>query len=342
MNNKYNPALFWFAVLNAVATFLLIGLGGLVTSHEAGMSVPDWPTSYGYNMFPFPIKDWVGGIFYEHSHRLLASAVGLLTTILAVWLWLKDPRKWMHWLGIAAFLLVIVQGILGGLRVRLNMDSLGIPHGAIAQIFLVLTCAIALFTSRWWRNSADGKTNCRSARPAQPCALRHDFDFHPADHRRDHAASARRPVHLGFSAGATEKSGRTPARRHCRLQRASSARHHWAIPSPRFKWFCRWFIASSPSRFFSASRRRRFWRGKNWAARRADEVRLVLAGVDRRANRPGRGDHLVEQGGGRGHAARHGRRAGAADRRAVVARGRAADATGRIMVLPIQFKECPY
>jgi len=157
MNNKYNPALFWFAVLNAAATFLLIGLGGLVTSHEAGMSVPDWPTSYGYNMFALPIKFWTGGAFFEHTHRLLASVVGLLTTILAVWLWLKDPRKWLAWLGVAAFLLVIAQGILGGLRVKWQLDYLGIPHGAVAQAFLVLTCAIALFTSRWWQNSATEK-----------------------------------------------------------------------------------------------------------------------------------------------------------------------------------------
>lgn len=157
MNNKYHPALFWFAVLNAVATFLLIGLGGLVTSHEAGMSVPDWPTSYGYNMFALPIKFWTGGAFFEHTHRLLASAVGLLTTILAVWLWLKDPRKWLTWLGIAAFLLVIVQGILGGLRVRWQLDWLGVPHGAVAQAFQVLTCAIALFTSRWWLDSSAEK-----------------------------------------------------------------------------------------------------------------------------------------------------------------------------------------
>ena len=157
MNSRYQPALFWFAVLNAVATFLLIGLGGLVTSHEAGMSVPDWPTTYGYNMFLFPVDKWVGGIFYEHSHRLLASIVGLLTTILAIWLWAKDARKWMHWLGIAAFLLVIAQGILGGLRVRWNLDWLGVPHGAVAQTFLVLTCAIALFTSRWWKNSETEK-----------------------------------------------------------------------------------------------------------------------------------------------------------------------------------------
>ncbi len=157
MSNKYQPALFWFAVANAVTTFLLIGLGGLVTSHEAGMSVPDWPTTYGYNMFLFPVDKWIGGIFYEHSHRLLASGVGFLTTILAVWLWLKDARKWVQWLGIAAFLLVIVQGILGGLRVRWQLDWLGVPHGAVGQIFLVLTAALALFTSRWWMESAGKK-----------------------------------------------------------------------------------------------------------------------------------------------------------------------------------------
>lgn len=157
MNNNYRPALFWFAVLNAVATFLLIGLGGLVTSHEAGMSVPDWPTTYGYNMFLFPINKWVGGIFYEHSHRLLASLVGMLTTVLAIWIWLKDRRKWLQWVGVAAFLLVIVQGILGGLRVRWQLDWLGVPHAAVAQSFLVLTCSIALFTSRWWMNSENEK-----------------------------------------------------------------------------------------------------------------------------------------------------------------------------------------
>ncbi|MGO8837102.1 MAG: COX15/CtaA family protein [Limisphaerales bacterium] len=147
---KTNPWLCGFAVLTAFFTFLLLGLGGLVTSHEAGMSVPDWPTSYGYNMFALPIKLWQGGAFFEHTHRLLASAVGLMTTVLAVWLWLKDARSWMHWLGVAAFLGVVAQGVLGGLRVTLHMDSLGIFHGTIAQLFFVLTCALALFTSRFW------------------------------------------------------------------------------------------------------------------------------------------------------------------------------------------------
>jgi cytochrome c oxidase assembly protein subunit 15 len=156
---KTSPWLHRFAVLTAFVTFLLIGLGGLVTSHDAGMSVPDWPNSYGYNMFLFPVSKWVGGIFYEHTHRLLASTVGLMTMILAVWLWLKDSRKWLHWLGVAAFLGVVAQGILGGLRVTLHMDSLGVFHATIAQLFFILMCAIALFTSHFWNESvADKKT----------------------------------------------------------------------------------------------------------------------------------------------------------------------------------------
>jgi heme a synthase len=139
-----------FAIFSAVATWFLIGLGGLVTSHEAGMAVPDWPTTYGYNMFLFPPSQWIGGILYEHSHRLLASFVGLLTTILAIWLWLTEDRRWLRWLGVAAFLAVVLQGILGGLRVKLMIDQLGIFHAALAHVFLVLLCFIALVTSRAW------------------------------------------------------------------------------------------------------------------------------------------------------------------------------------------------
>jgi len=161
MQTTSDPWLHRFTVLTAIITFLLLGIGGLVTSHEAGMSVPDWPTSYGYNMFALPVKFWRGGAFFEHSHRLLASGAGLMTTILAVWLWLKDSRKWMKWLGIIAFLLVVAQGVLGGLRVTLKMDNLGVIHGVVAQSFFILVCAIALFTSRFWGNwSAGEKTFC--------------------------------------------------------------------------------------------------------------------------------------------------------------------------------------
>src|SRR5215471_4066415 len=89
-----------FALLTAAATFLLIGVGGLVTSHGAGMAVPDWPNTYGYNMFFFPVSQWVGGIFYEHTHRLLASAVGLLTAILTIWLNGSRARPFLRWTGV--------------------------------------------------------------------------------------------------------------------------------------------------------------------------------------------------------------------------------------------------
>jgi cytochrome c oxidase assembly protein subunit 15 len=108
-------------------------------------------------MFALPIKFWRGGAFFEHTHRLLASGAGFLTTILAVWLWLKDSRRWMKWLGVVAFLLVIAQGVLGGLRVTMKMDSLGIYHGVIAQGYFVLLCAIALFTSQFWQNISEQK-----------------------------------------------------------------------------------------------------------------------------------------------------------------------------------------
>lgn len=158
-----NPWLAKFAAFTALATLCLIGVGGLVTSKGVGMSVPDWPTTYGYNMFLFPISKWVGGIREEHSHRLFASWVGLLTTILAVWLWLKEERRWLRWLGVAAFFCVVLQGVLGGLRVVLKMDNLGIPHAGLAQGFLCLLVAISLFLSRWWQRNANVDPNWSEA-----------------------------------------------------------------------------------------------------------------------------------------------------------------------------------
>ena len=142
-----HPWLNRFAWLTAGATFLLLGLGGLVTSHEAGLAVPDWPTTYGYNMFLFPVPLWRCNIFYEHTHRLFASFVGLLTGILAVWLWLREPRSWLRWLGAGAFFAVILQGLLGGLRVILIRDNLGIFHAILAQSLFVLVTLIALVSS---------------------------------------------------------------------------------------------------------------------------------------------------------------------------------------------------
>ena len=106
-----SPWLRRFAFGTALVTLALIAVGGLVTSHEAGMAVPDWPNTYGYNMFLFPISKWVGGIREEHSHRLFASWVGLLTTVLMVWLWVKEERRWLRWLTVIAFVAVESQSI---------------------------------------------------------------------------------------------------------------------------------------------------------------------------------------------------------------------------------------
>jgi cytochrome c oxidase assembly protein subunit 15 len=139
-----------YAAFTAVATLGLIAIGGLVTSHEAGMAVPDWPTTYGYNMFLFPVSQWVGGVFYEHTHRLYASAIGFLTLILAVWIQLSAADRRLPRLGWLALALVAVQGVLGGLRVSLMKDQIGIVHAALAQAFLVLLVVIAVRTSRWF------------------------------------------------------------------------------------------------------------------------------------------------------------------------------------------------
>lgn len=208
---SYQPGVFWFALLTALATLGLVGMGGLVTSHGVGMAVPDWPTSYGYNMFALPLSTWLtGGIFHEHTHRLWASEVGILTMVLSCWLFGKKslpvvrglgillliaglagvnrpnglqssihigvhgiallvasfywPRceaapKHLRQLGVLAVVAVLLQGLLGGLRVVWDAQivadvrlgtAFGILHGCLGQGFLVLTAVLALLTSRWW------------------------------------------------------------------------------------------------------------------------------------------------------------------------------------------------
>ncbi len=131
--SSFSPWPHRLAVILACATFPLLFIGGLVTSLGVGLAVPDWPTTFGYNMFLYPWSKMIGGIFYEHSHRLVASCVGLLTIALALTLWLKEPRPWLRWLGVAALALVIFQGILGGLRVVLLQQTLAIIHACFAQ-----------------------------------------------------------------------------------------------------------------------------------------------------------------------------------------------------------------
>lgn len=140
-----------FAKLVAGATFLLIFIGALVTSTGSGLSVPDWPNTYGQFMFSFPLSKMVGGILYEHGHRMIASLVGMLTIVLAVWLWLQDRRRWLKWLGIGALAAVILQGVLGGITVLYQLPtSISVLHGCLAQAFFALTLALAVLTSRSW------------------------------------------------------------------------------------------------------------------------------------------------------------------------------------------------
>jgi len=142
-----------FAVATAVATLFLIVAGGLVTSTESGLSVPDWPLSYGRLMPPM-----VGGVFYEHGHRMVATAVGILTVILAVWLFRREPRAWVRRLGYAALAAVVAQGVLGGLTVLFLLPTaVSVAHACLAQTFFCLIVTIAVVTSPAWREAADAR-----------------------------------------------------------------------------------------------------------------------------------------------------------------------------------------
>ncbi len=138
-----------FAVLVAVSTLVLLFAGGLVTSTGSGLSVPDWPLSYG-QFFP----RMTGGILFEHGHLMVAATVGLLTIVLAVWLWQREPRKWVRRLGGLSVLIIMCQGLLGGITVLFLLPTaVSVAHAALAEIFFCLMVSLALFTSRTWRDA---------------------------------------------------------------------------------------------------------------------------------------------------------------------------------------------
>jgi heme a synthase len=145
-----------YAQLLAAATLVLVAAGGMVTSTNSGLSVPDWPTTYGYQMFSFPWSRMVGGIFYEHGHRLIASTVGVLTVGLVILLARVEPRRWVRRLGWIALGAVIAQGVLGGLTVLFFLpDAISISHAALAEVFFCLTVSLALVTSPTWLHPSD-------------------------------------------------------------------------------------------------------------------------------------------------------------------------------------------
>ena len=133
------------AVSTAAVTVVLIVFGGLVTNTGAALAVPDWPSTFGHNMFLFPWSGMVGGVFYEHTHRLLGALVGLLTVGMAATLWPRGGR--LRVLGLVALAVVIAQGVIGGLRVILLTDALAMVHGPLAQAFFALVAALAFLTA---------------------------------------------------------------------------------------------------------------------------------------------------------------------------------------------------
>jgi len=137
-----------FIVFTACCTVGLLVAGALVTSNDAGLAVPDWPLSYGSLLPP-----WVGGIRWEHGHRMVAAFIGLLTIVLAVWTWRREPRRWVRWLAIAALGLVVLQGVLGGLTVLFDLPpAVSGAHATLAQLFFCALASLALFTGRWWQS----------------------------------------------------------------------------------------------------------------------------------------------------------------------------------------------
>jgi cytochrome c oxidase assembly protein subunit 15 len=150
-----------FSVLVAASTLILILAGGFVTSTGSGLAVPDWPNSYGWFMLTFPLDKMVGGIFWEHGHRLIASTVGFLILVLAVWLWRAEPRPWVRRLGFIALAAVITQGVLGGITVLWFLPKpVSIAHAGLAQVVFCLTVSIALFTSPGWQRGNAALKGC--------------------------------------------------------------------------------------------------------------------------------------------------------------------------------------
>ncbi len=144
--------------LTVASTLFLIFAGALVKSHEVGLSVPDWPTTYGKQMFAFPLSEMVGGIFYEHGHRMVATTVGFFMLVLAVWLGFVEPRIWVKRLGFTALALVIIQGLFGGITVLFFLPpAVSVIHGILAQTFFILTIVLAYSLSAERKTRKTGK-----------------------------------------------------------------------------------------------------------------------------------------------------------------------------------------
>jgi cytochrome c oxidase assembly protein subunit 15 len=161
----YNRAHHTFAVFVACATLVVITAGALVTSNDAGLSVPDWPTSFGYLV---KVPNFVGGVRYEWSHRMVAGTLVSLTLAIALWTFLVEKRRWLRWLAVGAFCTVIVQATLGGLTVLFFQPPwLSTAHATVAQTFFCIAVAIAVFTGRQWVQDQPDRVQPEKVRPQQ-------------------------------------------------------------------------------------------------------------------------------------------------------------------------------
>ncbi len=149
----------------AVFTLPLLYVGGSVTTYRVGLAVPDWPKTFGINMFLFNMWNEPFGVQVEHSHRLYGAAVGLFTLILAGWLLAADSRRWMKCLAIVAVATVIVQGVLGGTRVTQTSTFLAAVHACVGQAFFAIMVALCVFTSRRWHADAGPRLESSSIKP---------------------------------------------------------------------------------------------------------------------------------------------------------------------------------
>jgi cytochrome c oxidase assembly protein subunit 15 len=158
---RTSPWLHRYAAFVAFCTFFLVIAGALVTGNDAGLSVPSWPTSLAGQQGLsatgiFHMPRMVGGILYEHGHRMIAGTVGILTLILVVLIWLKESRRWLKWVGLAAVLAVLAQAALGGITVLFYLPvAISAAHATLAQIFFCLLASIAFFTGDDWRWDED-------------------------------------------------------------------------------------------------------------------------------------------------------------------------------------------
>ena len=153
-------------VLLTMIVFPLIWVGGLVTTYDAGMAVPDWPGTYGYNMFLYPIETWIYGpldLFVEHGHRLLGTLSGMVAIALVVVTWKCDPRPSVRWFAVALLLLVIGQGALGGARVLMDDRVLAKIHGCVGPGFFAAVVAFCVITSGWWWRQSENRTDGQTA-----------------------------------------------------------------------------------------------------------------------------------------------------------------------------------